>query len=223
MQCAAVLLLEIGYKSQHTKDHNDAITFDIQKLMNWLRAMQPMDPLAARAYHVVRRILQNVAPTLQTKAAELLTEGGASNTANEQSSGPHITPYRHQQSSANWAQGDFFDGSASVTGNQYYPSGLSQDSSQDTSQFSYDHLMYGGYALQDTHFSSTFGNPFMNSWDEGVPVVDMQNLWNDITFSSSDMPEDVGDTHQYMVPQHQQQSSGSAGTNVLLGQQHWRE
>lgn len=75
MQCAAVLLLELGYQSRHAKDNNAEITSDIQKLMNWLHTMQQDNPVAERAHHVMRRILQNVAPALQEKAAELLAEG----------------------------------------------------------------------------------------------------------------------------------------------------
>ena len=228
MQCAAVLLLEVARQSQHTKDDNAEITSDIQKLLNLLHVMQPQDPVADRAYHVVCRILHNVAPVLQSKAAELLTEGVASQAAAEQSFRPPIAPDTQQQSRASWTPGHFFDGTSSVTDHQYYPQGLNQES-QDTSQLSYDHSMYGDFPLPNVTISSTFGNPFINNWDEGVPVIDMQNLWYNPGFPSTDMPEHVGDMNPLLAPyveqqhpQHQQQPPGSGGTNMPRGQQQQR-
>lgn len=204
MQCAAVLLLELGYQSRHIQDNNAQITTDIQKLINWLHAMQRNDPVAERAYHVMRRILQNVAPALQPKAAELLTEGLASEAADEQSFMPFVTPHKDQHYDVNWAQGDFFDGSASVTGHQYYSQGTNHNR-QDTTQPSQDHWMYGSYPPDDLQMSSAFGNPFINYWDEGVPLIGTQNLWYNQGFPSANMPEDLSDMDLFPTPYMEQQ------------------
>jgi hypothetical protein len=105
---------------------------------------QQNDPVAERAYFVMRRILQNCAPVLRSKAAELLTEGLAAG----ESFRPGITPHKDQGASLNRAQGDFFDGSASVTGRQYYPQDLDQNY-YDTGQASQDTSMYGNHLLED--------------------------------------------------------------------------
>ncbi|KAF2625798.1 hypothetical protein BU25DRAFT_345214 [Macroventuria anomochaeta] len=227
MQCAAVLLLEVGYQNRHTKDNNAEITSDIQKLMKWLHAMQPNDPCADRAYHVVRRTLQNVAPALQSKATELLTEGEGSEAADGQSFRPFVSPYRQQQANTNWAQGDFSDGSASVTGHQYYSQASNQDY-QDTTQSPRHHSMYGSLPFEDIHMLNTSGNPSINNWDEGVPWAGMQNLWYNPSFSSANMPEDVGDmdllsTSYTEQEHHQQQSYDAAGMDMPHGQQQRKE
>lgn len=192
MQCAAVLLLEIAYQGQHTKDNNAEITSDMQKLILWLHAMQPSDSVAGRAYQVLRKILHSVAPALQSKAAELLTETTASDTAETEPPRLFNPPYRQQQSRTDWAQGDFFDGSTSGTGHHYYPQAMNWNH-QDTLQSSYNHLTYGSFPLEEFHVSNTFGNPFINHWDEGAPVVDIQNLWYNSNYPSADMAEDLGD------------------------------
>jgi hypothetical protein len=191
MQCAAVLLLEIAYQGQHTKDNSAEIMSDMQKLILWLHAMQPKDSVAGRAYQVLRKILHNVTPALQSKAAELLTEDIASGTAETESPRLFGPPHRQQQSRADWAQGEFFDGSTSATGH-YYSQAMNWNH-QDTSQSAYNHLAYGGFPLEEFHISNTFGNPFINHWDEGAPVVDLQNLWYDPSYSSAEIPEDLGD------------------------------
>jgi hypothetical protein len=209
MQCAAVLLLELRYQSQHTKDDNAPITADIQKLLSWLHVMEQNDPVAERAYFVMRRILQNVAPVLQPKAAELLTQGLATG----ESYRPGITPHKDQGASFDWAQSDFFDGSASVTGRQYYPQDIDQNY-YDTAQVSQDNSMYGNYPLKDFQMQSPFGNPFSNSWDE-------QNLWYDSHFSSINMPGDLSDMQLYPTSyterQHQHQQLQSQQPFELAG------
>ena len=86
MQCAAVLLLELSYRTQHMKDPSADITSDIQKLIAWLHALGQNDPCADRAYWVLQRILQDVAPHFRSKADELLTQGLAGKDALELSS-----------------------------------------------------------------------------------------------------------------------------------------
>jgi hypothetical protein len=189
MQSAAVLLLEMGYQTRHLKDNNASITADIQKLIKWLHAMQQNDPVAERAHHVVRRILQNVAPSLQAKAAELLDEGGLQ-------PGFLDTPRGGQNTGISWAQGNLFDGSASVSGHQYYPHSTDQRYFG-TAQWSQGYSSYGNLPLDDLQLSGTFGNPFINSWDEGVPLAGIQNQWYNTGTAAVDPEEDTGDINLY--------------------------
>lgn len=119
MQCAAVLLLELGYRTQHTEDPCADITSDIQKLIAWLHSLGQNDPCADRAYWVLQRILQDVAPHLRSKANELLTQGLAGKNASELSSSSFATPL--QQSDSNvWSESQPFDGQAPEMGHPYY-------------------------------------------------------------------------------------------------------
>lgn len=216
MQSAAVLLLEIGYQTRHVEENNASITADIQKLIVWLQAMQHNDPVAERAYHVVRRILQSVAPILQDKAAELLDEGQAYSVSDAHTPRTSDTPHGGQDTGVNWAQGNLFDGSASVSGNQYHPQSADQ-SYFDTAQSSQGYSAYGNYSLDDLQLSGTFGNPFINSWDEGIPLAGIQNPWynagtaavghEDDIGSMSLFPGTNGEQAQLQSPQNQQDYS----------------
>jgi len=192
MQCAAVLLLEIGYQAQHTKDDNASITADIQKLINWLHVMRQNDPVAGRAHHVVRRILQNVAPVLQDKAAELLDSGSADSASNRQIPGFHDISHGVQNDVVDWAQGNLFDGSASVSGHQYYPQDVDQ-SSFGSAQPSQDYSAYRDNARDNLRLSGTFGNPFINNWDESIPLGGIQSPWYNASTLQANQEEDIGD------------------------------
>jgi hypothetical protein len=73
MQSVAVLLLELSYSGQGMKKENSSVIPSISKLIRWLKAMQDNNPVAARAYGVVREILGSSAPVFQIKVNELLT------------------------------------------------------------------------------------------------------------------------------------------------------
>ena len=192
MQCAAVLLLEMRYQTRHVKDNNASITDDVQKLIKWLHAMQQNDPVAERAHHVVRRILQNVAPIMQDKAAELLDEGPAASVSNSQPPGFLGTPHGGQNTGVDWAQGNLSDGSASVNGHQYCPRSADQDYFG-TAQSAQGYPAYANYPLNDLQLYGTFGNPFINSWDEGIPLTGIQNQWyNPCAAAAVSHKEDIG-------------------------------
>jgi hypothetical protein len=196
MQCAAVFLLEVGYQSRHIKENNASITADIQKLINWLHVMQQNDPVAKRAHHVVRQILKNVAPILQDKASELLTAGVADSALGGQTSRRLATPDGSQSTDNDWAQGNLFDGSVSVTDHQYISQGADQ-SYYSIPQSSQDPSMYGNFTLEDLQLSGYFGNPFVNNWDEVTPLAGVQNLWYNIGTDPADQQEDIGDMNLY--------------------------
>jgi hypothetical protein len=190
MQCAAVLLLELGYQTQHTKDLGADITSDIQKLIVWLHVMGQNDPCADRAYWVLQRILQDVAPHLRYKANELLTQGLAGKDAAELSSSPFASPFPQPSDSEMWSENQQFDDPAPPIGHPYYVQTSGQDYSDQI-------LPVGGYPPDDgtglggTRIFNTFGNPFVNTWDEHIPLSGLHNLWPDSPGRVGNFP-DVG-------------------------------
>lgn len=175
MQCAAVLLLEAGYQNQHTQDNNSEITSDIQKLIVWLHAMGQNDPCADRAYGVLQRILNDVAPFLRSKAKELLTAGAASKDLAEQAHDSFAPPFSQQGTSSDWAQGELFNGSDQLTGHMYYPQ-TSEQTYQDTSFPLAGWSTYDSMPFDNMRMPNVFGNPFINNWDEAMPLSSLQNL-----------------------------------------------
>jgi hypothetical protein len=225
MQCAAVLLLEIAYQQRHSEEHNDKITVDIQKLLNWLRAMQTNDPVAGRAHHVVRRILQTCAPALQAKAAEVLKKGSSSRGADRKISNPFISLYKPPKTDSDWAQGKFFNGSTSSTGHQYYPPPQNSDQDHiDPSIPIYGHAAYMKFPTEQFHLMSTFGNPFINNWDEASPVVDVKTLWHSPDFETGgNMLADIGDMDLLAPYMELQQQKDPGETTMAFEQQRQEE
>ena len=187
MQCAAVLLLELGYQTQHTKDAGADITSDIQKLIAWLHAMGQNDPCADRAYWVLQRILQDVAPHLRSKANELLTQGLANKNPSELSSSSFASPL--QQSDSNMcSESQPFDDQSPAMGHPYY----SQSSGQDYQEQMFPGSGYPPYDNTDlggTRIFNMFGNPFVNTWDEHMPLSGLQYLWANSSGRAGNIPD----------------------------------
>ncbi|KAJ4992890.1 hypothetical protein SVAN01_01594 [Stagonosporopsis vannaccii] len=192
MQCAAVLLLEVGYQFQHANDNDAEITSDFQKLILWLHVMGRNDPCADRAYRVLQRILHDVAPLLRPKADELLNAGAARGIPTEQSHDSFTSPFTQQDSNPNWAQGDLFDGSEQSSGHMYYPQ---------TTDHNYQDTLFplNGWSTNESmpfeyvRMPNMFGNPFINNWDEGMPLSNLQNLWPNSSSFVHSGPETTGD------------------------------
>lgn len=185
--------------------------------MNWLHTMQQDDPVAERAHRVMRRILQNVTPALQEKAAELLIEGQASKSINEQSFKPPVAT-QNFHNDPSWAHGEFNDRTGSFTGRQHFPQDLQQHF-QDTTQYStQDFSMYGSNHIENAHMSGTFGHPFTNAWDQGMPLTGLDYAWYNPDFCSANVPEDMSgmqlfsgtniEEQPYQALQRQQKQQG---------------
>ncbi|KZM20197.1 DNA binding [Ascochyta rabiei] len=203
MQCTAVLLLEVAYQGGKTEKNSDQITRDIQKMINCLRTMQDNDPVAGRAYQVVQKILHNTDPALHAKTEELLQQGSTNHQTADGKASEHLGSLYQQQPGPGWAPGESFNGLISVDDHQHHVSeqATGQDQIPGPSS-SYDPSMHPSFPTAPFHVPSTFSNPFNNSWDEGLPVVDMHNLWP--MFNYSNYPEDLGDMNLldlYMEPQ----------------------
>lgn len=213
MQCIAVLLLETANQEGHTEEHVSKITADIKKLMTWLRAMKSNDPVARRAYHVVRKILHNAAPALRHRAEELLDESTANRQVVDDQAFEGFGSTYTQSSDPNWAQGEFFSGISPTTGHHYYPSEQASSQHQGYApSSSIDQSIYPDFPIEQYRMPSTFGNPFLNSWDEGPPVTDIHNLWLHPSFVGNSL-EDLGDMNLLAMtngPQHYQGANDSS-------------
>lgn len=198
MQALAVLLLEMAYEGKHLKDEKADILACIKKMIRWLRAMKANDPVAARAHDVVYKILNTCAPVLREQVKELVDDDNnwTSQPARPARSGASST-FQSQSTSWDTPSGTGF--SEEMPPN--YPPPLSHDHLVDPL------LQYPLLTQQPT--PSAFGNPFFTSFDQGVPIVEMQQLWwHSAPFSNLDW--DASEMHlsqqqQLMQQQMQQQ------------------
>ncbi|KAI4659229.1 uncharacterized protein J4E78_005655 [Alternaria triticimaculans] len=200
MQSVAVLLLEMAYEGKHLKDERDDILTCIKKMIRWLRAMKVSDPVAARAHDVVYKILNTCAPALREQVKELIADdtGWTSRPAKPTRSAPQSTSWEEMPPN--------------------FPPPLSQDHFMDPL------LPYPLPEQQPTSFA--FGNPFMTNFDQGVPLVDMQQLWwqsaplSHLNFNPSAMNMSQQQLMQQQMQQqmHQQmQQSGLAEQEDIQG------
>tara|TARA_R110002003_G_scaffold104_4_gene8206 strand:- start:3472 stop:4176 length:705 start_codon:yes stop_codon:yes gene_type:complete len=180
MQSMAVLLLEMAYGNKDMRDSDPSMTTSIRKLIRWLRAMQQNDPVAARAYKVTWKILKACAPTLQAQANDLL--------AMEEEDAPLTTSYQNPSAAydnpgtAHWSQTEPFDSAMEDTGT-FDPQMFPQSSYDAMAGYPYDSNAF--YPVDQNPIPMVFGNPFFTSFDQGAPVVDIQDLWaNQVTSST---------------------------------------
>lgn len=219
MQCAAVLLLELGYQTQLTKKNNTEITSDIRKLIAWLDSIGRNDACAQRAYWVLQQILQDVAPHLRSKADELLAGAAASGIIEDHTCGSFIPPYSRQDLTANWVQDEFLSGAGTGSGHQQYPHNPDQ-------VFQDPVLSSGRYSAQNSmpsngnYMFNAVGNPFINSWDDDQPLSGLHNLWSFPNFPPADALDGAGNL--YLQPQSEEQpqyqpSEYQSGSDSRLG------
>ncbi|CAN9480850.1 unnamed protein product [Alternaria alternata] len=195
MQALAVLLLEMAYEGKHLKDEKADILACIKKMIRWLRAMKANDPVAARAHDVVYKILNSCAPVLREQVKELIDDDSnwTSQPAQPARSGASST-FQSQSTSWDTPSGTGF--SEEMPPN--YPPPLSHDHLVDPL------LQYPLPTQQPT--PSTFGNPFFTSFDQGVPIVEMQQLWwHSAPFSNLDWDASEMNLSQQQQMHHQMQ------------------
>ncbi|KAE8837832.1 hypothetical protein PTNB73_04160 [Pyrenophora teres f. teres] len=166
MQTMAVLLLEMAYEGKHLAEEKPDIITCIKKMIRWLRAMQVNDPVAARAYDVVYKILNTCAPALREQVKELV--------ADDQDQVPPPPPPHsaHRQNSTQRPQPDLWNASDDTE--------LPQEASQSLAppfQQQFADPLYPYHLPEHQSTSFAFGNPFVTSFDQGMPLVDIQNLW----------------------------------------------
>jgi hypothetical protein len=179
MQAMAILLLEMAYDSKDMASDDPSMKTSIKKLIRWLRAMQGNDPVAAQALGVIKKILRACAPKLQDQVSDLLamdddaTPPQQDNHAESQHPRDQSTQNQFaQEPPAPWPQADPYGNTAGDNMN-FDPSAYQQQT--------YDPFIVQGaypYTLpSQVQFPLAFSNPFFTSFDQGAPVVNMQDLW----------------------------------------------
>jgi hypothetical protein len=165
MQTMAVLLLEMAYEGKQLKDENTNIIQCLKKMIAWLRAMQVNDPVAARAYDVVFKILKNCAPALQEQVKSLLADVRNSEYPPRQAAAP--------QNSMEGPLSDHWD-HLEYTG---YPFASQEGFPPQVPQEPVIDPLYPYPLAGHQPPTGTFGNPFFTTFDQGIPLTDLQNLW----------------------------------------------
>ncbi|CAN9173970.1 unnamed protein product [Alternaria alternata] len=212
MQSIAVLILEMAYRNREMESSEPSMVVSIRKLIRWLSAMRHNDPVAARAHHVIKRVLKRFSPALQFQADELL-DLYEEETPRPDAYQHHYIPYNAQQT-AEVPQENFRLNSMDTSStfdprpSQYYPL-----DNLPGHQDSFDPF----YLPDEPIVPMPFGNPFFTIFNHGVPFVNMQSLWDqpgylndfDLDLSHVDTSQDSHDGGQgsnvEYPPEHQQQ------------------
>lgn len=185
MQSVAVLLLDIAYKAGSTKAKNNRkIMLDLKKLMDWLRAMQHSDPVAARAYQVVRKIIKNSGPSFHDMTHVLLTEDAIVDSGVQ----PSSRNDSHGEKEFELRQGNAWPQEENVATPTAAPATFDFQYYQqpvDNAAPGFAAAQYFWPPQDQFHFPTTFGNPFVNPFDQGAPVVNTADLWADPGISTS--------------------------------------
>ncbi|KAF2853841.1 hypothetical protein T440DRAFT_389569 [Plenodomus tracheiphilus IPT5] len=204
MQSLAVLLLDMAYRGKKTNgEQHDPHIYCIKKLIRWLCAMEPHDPVANRATRVIWKILKTCAPVLQSQADELLAEFVESHNHHEpRKYTPSDKPYADQRHGLWQMVGDSENGSSAQVPFSNHAAFPLQPTNpmQDPRYTPYLPFTTGHYQAP-----MTFGYPFTTSFDQGAPVVNMQDLWLDPPFALNEQqPMDFSDFAytQQDVPQN---------------------
>ena len=187
--------------------------------MRWLRAMKHKDPVSEKADRVLRKILRQVAPSLQNMAKDLLAYNDGATMAWQDTTQQRFEEHSAMQN----------DDSSQLHGSMPPPNaqGMGTDFPQHHGQRNQDHQNQEQQHLYDfghgenqlSNFQSgpaqmTFGNPFFSSFDQNVPFANMQNLWADSgPFNEYDL-----DWANLNMPQNEQ-----AGTDQGQGQDQDRD
>ncbi|KAF1945611.1 hypothetical protein EJ02DRAFT_451329 [Clathrospora elynae] len=165
MQTMAVLLLEMAYEGKHLKDEKADLVMCIKKMIRWLRAMQTSDPVAGRAYQIVHKILRSCAPALQGQVKELLAED--TELDHQAQSAPPPRSFIEQPPDRPWETSGYMNdplgGSAAYAPHPYPEQPVDP--------------LYPYYLPEQQQALPAFGNPFVTSFDQGAPIVNIQDLW----------------------------------------------
>jgi hypothetical protein len=166
----------MAYAKNDKEVPNPNIMWSIKKLIRWLRALQHSDPVAARAYQVIWKILKAVAPELQAKANELLsvddefdTQPQASHHQSAHATQENHTPAPHKEHGAYPMD----------------PHGTFNSQPNYTPSFN-NPLAF--QPVQNDTLPISLGHPFFTSFDQATPFASMQDMWTDPgVFSAFDM------------------------------------
>jgi hypothetical protein len=202
----AILLLEMAYESLEIKNPNPNITASIKKLVRWLRAMQHNDPIAAKAYKVICKILKSCASHLQPQVDDILAFDEETTVKPFEVRQDHPITFA-DEGTGPWLQGDLGYNSTNVAGT-VGPQAFQYSPLNNPTNFSTGNDL-GTFHPEDEMLASLpFINPFFTSFDQGAPFVDMQDLWSvpgpanpyDPNLSDMNMSFDEPDPHTRYAP-----------------------
>lgn len=168
MQAMTVFLLETFYRGTHmTKPGNKEIPKCIKKLLRWLQAMRPNNPVAERAYKLIVNILKSGESHVQDDITDLLAEDEA-----DIDRGPSFSTYP----------------SATLS-----PEFLNVFAPGQWQPFPYDTTVF---PMPDPHFLPeqfqmpiTYGNPFLTNFDQQNPFsITIDVLWRNAGEDSVQYP-----------------------------------
>lgn len=211
MQSTVVLLLETTYKTQDNGSSGPTLVPAIKKMIAWLKALQVNNPVADRAYGIIRRILEACTPALQAEVHDLLVsaeEGLSAADESQRSQDPSAT-----QPEADWRQSNFANDSVRSSG-LFAPEYFQQQPFEPTSEY-----QSGAFADYSTHRNMTalpFGNLFYTPFDQVTPMVNMEELLAASGYSTG------FETHSWSpnVSQNQGEALHDLEGHVLFQQQY---
>ncbi|KAH5222886.1 hypothetical protein HBI82_001140 [Parastagonospora nodorum] len=198
MQCIAVLLLDVTFQHKDIGSTNPRNIASIKKMMRWLHAMKDNDPVSQKADKVLRKILRQVAPSLQTMAKDLLAYNDGPTMTWQDATYQRTEEYSTMQN----------DDSSQLYGSMPPPNdqGMGADFLQHQQQQNQEQQHSYGFGHGDNQFSAMqsgpaqmpFGNPFFTPFDQNAPFANMQNPWADLEsfnefdldWASLNMPQD---------------------------------
>jgi hypothetical protein len=177
VQPLAVLLLEMVYQGMRVSGKHSDVSPYIKKLIRWLRAMRHNDPVVARAYEVVCKILRSCAPPLQAKANELLADDFE--VTLQAQPFQNFLDSSEQEQTGQWPQTDSIGNSAANS--MALNPNLFQEQFMDA--FSAYQPASNPYTTpEQIQMIMPFGTPFVTRAGQGAPVSSMQDLWFDPGF-----------------------------------------
>jgi hypothetical protein len=170
----AVLLLDMAYANNNKETPNPNIIKSIKKLVRWLRALQDNDPVAARAYQVVWKILKAVAPELQAKANEVLSVDDEVDTQPQAS---HYQPFQAAQDTYMPAPHEEpgaypMDSHGTFNNEPVYPQPFNDP-------LAFQPVPNPFQSIQDETLPMSLGHPFFTNFDQATPFASMQDMWTD--------------------------------------------
>jgi hypothetical protein len=195
MQAMAVLLLEAMYgnlhKSRAAKD--EGILKPIIKLLSWLGAMRPRNPVATRAYNIVFGLLKTGRLSNEPEIKDAIAEAEKEDAAASVSPQVYGDLIEQQQQDQQWQDqyGDM-NYAAEILQNL----GTQNDATQNfPPDLSADPMLW---SVPDPQMPATYGNPFRTVWDEAYTgMEDLDDAWApwlSLPFSPQDLPPATGPT-----------------------------
>lgn len=220
VQAIAVLLLETTYEKKDLGKTTPEKIVALRKMLRWLRCMEYSDPVAAKAYKVVQRLLKAVTPILKSIADELLApdqdwNAPAPNVQHQhmenmyQNTSQVFSPNTQFQAGPSFAnttsEPQLFQGevpgtmSAFPSDTVFDPEAFLQGSHGHVPASAYDNIMF---PESDHGELIAIGTPFFTSFDQDAPFANLQDLGLDLLPSGNidpnltDLSNPMDDTGQ---------------------------